>query len=53
VWLEEYEALIILHLALGTVLWMVVTWTVMSLYRSPQPDEPSAPVPADRAMVTA
>ena len=29
VWLEEYEALIILHLALGTILWMATSWLTM------------------------
>ena len=52
VWLEEYEALIVLHLALGTVLWMVATWTTMSLYRTPGV-EPPAPAAARREMVTA
>jgi heme A synthase len=39
VWLEEYEALIILHLALGTILWMASTWMTMQLYRTPEPAE--------------
>src|SRR5215212_4352416 len=33
VWLEEYEALIVLHLGLGTLLWMTSAWTTMQLYR--------------------
>jgi heme a synthase len=52
VWLEEYEVLIVLHLALGTVLWMVVSWTVMQLYRTPGP-EPDAPAAAERREMVA
>ena len=48
VWLEEYEALIILHLGLGTVLWMVSSWTTMHLYRTPG----SGPGPAGHAPVS-
>ena len=33
VWLEEYEALIVLHLGLGTLLWMASTWMTLQLYR--------------------
>src|SRR4051812_23812395 len=36
VWLEEYEAMIILHLGLGTLLWMTSAWTTMQLYRVPE-----------------
>jgi cytochrome c oxidase assembly protein subunit 15/protoheme IX farnesyltransferase len=32
VWLEEYEALIVLHLGLGTALWMASSWFTMQLY---------------------
>ena len=44
VWLDEYEALIVLHLALGTLLWWTVIAMTLSLYRVP------APVPAGRAV---
>jgi heme A synthase len=37
VWLEEYEALIVLHLGLGTLLWMASTWMTLQLYRVPEP----------------
>ena len=37
VWLDEYEALIVLHLALGTLLWMSVVGLTLELYRVPQP----------------
>ena len=40
VWLDEYEALIVLHLALGTLLWWTVIAMTLTLYRVP------APVPA-------
>ena len=36
VWLDEYEALIMLHLALGTLLWMSVVGLTLELYRAPQ-----------------
>jgi heme A synthase len=32
VWLDEYEALIVLHLALGTLLWMSVVSLALQLY---------------------
>jgi heme A synthase len=32
VWLDEYEALIVLHLALGTLLWMGVVSLALQLY---------------------
>ena len=32
VWLDEYEALIVLHLALGTLLWMGVVGLALQLY---------------------
>jgi heme A synthase len=35
VWLEEYEGLIVLHLGLGTLLWITSTWTTLQLYRVP------------------
>jgi heme A synthase len=38
VWLEEYEALIVLHLGLGTLLWMASTSMTLQLYRTPAPE---------------
>ena len=32
VWLDEYEALIVLHLALGTLLWASVVGLALQLY---------------------
>ena len=37
VWLDEYEALIVLHLALGTLLWAAVSGLALQLYRVPAP----------------
>jgi heme A synthase len=37
VWLDEYEALILLHLALGTLLWASVVGLALQLYRVPAP----------------
>lgn len=37
VWLDEYETLIVLHLALGTLLWWTVISMTLSLYRVPSP----------------
>jgi heme A synthase len=37
VWLNESEALIVLHLALGTLLWAAVFGLAMRLYRVPAP----------------
>ena len=42
VWLEEYEALIVLHLGLGTLLWMASTALTLQLYRVPSPDREAA-----------
>jgi heme A synthase len=42
VWLDEYEALIVAHLAVATVLWGAVVGLTLQLYRVP------APVPARR-----
>jgi cytochrome c oxidase assembly protein subunit 15 len=50
VWLEEYEALIVLHLGLGTLLWMTSAWTTMQLYRVPAPAVQSS---SARELVTA
>ena len=49
VWLEEYEALIVLHLGLGTILWVASTWMTLQLYRMPVADRASA----RRELVTA
>ncbi len=37
VWLDEYEALIVLHLALGTLLWSSVVGLALQLYPVPEP----------------
>ena len=37
VWLDEYEALIVLHLALGTLLWSAALGLTLQLYRVPLP----------------
>lgn len=37
VWLDEYEALIVLHLALGTLLWATVVGLALQLFRVPAP----------------
>ena len=37
VWLDEYEVLIVLHLALGTLLWWTVIAMTLMLYRVPSP----------------
>jgi heme A synthase len=37
VWLDEYEALIVLHLALGTLLWSTAVGLTLQLYRLPAP----------------
>jgi heme A synthase len=37
VWLDEYEALILVHLALGTLLWAAVVGLALQLYRVPAP----------------
>ena len=36
-WLDEYEALIVLHLALGTLLWMGVVSLALQLYPAREP----------------
>lgn len=38
VWLDEYEVLIVLHLALGTLLWATVVGLALQLYRVPAPE---------------
>jgi heme A synthase len=37
VWLDEYEALIVLHLALGTLLWAGTLGLTLQLFRVPVP----------------
>jgi heme A synthase len=37
VWLDEYEAMIVLHLTLGTLLWSVAVGLTLELYRLPAP----------------
>jgi heme A synthase len=37
VWLDEYELLILLHLALGTLLWAAAVSLTLQLYRVPAP----------------
>ena len=37
VWLDEYEALILLHLALGTLVWATLVGLAFQLYRIPAP----------------
>jgi heme A synthase len=44
VWLEEYETLIVLHLALGTLLWWTVIAMTLTLYRVPSPVLAGGPV---------
>jgi heme A synthase len=44
VWLEEYETLIVLHLALGTLLWWTVISMTLSLYRVPTPVLAGGPI---------
>ncbi|HEX2160946.1 MAG TPA: COX15/CtaA family protein [Thermoleophilaceae bacterium] len=39
VWLDEYEALIVLHLALGTLLWGTLVGLAFQLFRIPEPVE--------------
>jgi heme A synthase len=51
VWLEEYEALIVLHLGLGTILWMTSTWMTLQLYPARAPVAEPAVEP--RELVTA
>jgi heme A synthase len=53
VWLEEYEALIILHLGLGTMLWMASTAMTLQLYRVPAPSESAARGRSGQKAVTA
>ena len=43
VWLDEYEALIVTHLALGTLLWGSLVGLTLQLYRVPAPAGARAP----------
>jgi heme A synthase len=43
VWLDEYETLIVLHLALGTLLWATTAGLTLQLYRVPAPAGERAP----------
>jgi heme A synthase len=43
VWLDEYEALIVTHLTLATLLWSSVVAIAFELYRVPAPDAGAAP----------
>jgi heme A synthase len=52
VWLDEYEALIVLHLALGTLLWGTLVGLAFQLFRIPEPVE-SPGGPARDEAVTA
>jgi len=42
VWLDEYEALIVLHLALGTLLWGTLAGLAFQLFRIPKAVESSS-----------
>jgi heme A synthase len=42
VWLDEYEALIVIHLALGTLLWVTAVGLSLELFRVPAPAEERA-----------
>jgi heme A synthase len=52
VWLDEYEALIVGHLALGTLLWMTLVGLALQLFRIPKPVE-SSPDASSREALTA
>jgi heme A synthase len=43
VWLDEYEALIVVHLALGTLLWASAVSLTLQLYPAPRPATERAP----------
>ena len=50
VWLDEYEALIVLHLALGTLLWSTLVGLVFQLFRIPKAVESSPGAPSREAL---
>ncbi|MBA2504773.1 MAG: COX15/CtaA family protein [Thermoleophilaceae bacterium] len=47
VWLEEYEVLIVAHLAVGTLLWAALVGLILNLYKVPSPVGASPPVERD------
>jgi len=50
VWLDEYEALIVLHLALGTLLWGTVVSVALALYPAGAPAGARAGSPSGKAV---
>ena len=50
VWLDEYEALIVLHLALGTLLWGTVVSVALQLYPAGAPAAARAGSPPGKAV---
>lgn len=50
VWLDEYEALIVLHLALGTLLWAALVGLALQLFPIPEPVESRAGAPRREAL---
>ena len=53
VWLEEYEALIVAHLAVGTLLWAAVIGLTLQLFRVPAVAAQRSPAQRPREAVTA
>jgi heme a synthase len=47
VWLDEYELLILAHLALGTLLWSAAIGLTLQLYRVPAPARATARTPTE------
>ncbi len=50
VWLDEYEALIVLHLALGTLLWATVVSVALALYPARAPATSRSGSPSGEAV---
>jgi heme A synthase len=50
VWLDEYEVLIVLHLALGTLLWGTLVGLAFQLFRIPKAIESPAGTPGREAL---
>jgi heme A synthase len=50
VWLDEYEGLIVLHLALGTLLWGTLVGLTFQLFRVPKAVESSPGAPSREAL---
>lgn len=50
VWLDEYEVLIVLHLALGTLLWGTLVGLAFQLFRIPKPVESPSGAPSREAL---